>query len=196
MASEVKICNTSLSHLGAYLINSLSDASQEARQCSLLYDDARDKALRDFPWAFAEKVAPLGLLSSVSPTRHDYAYQYPSDCVNARLIYDETDSDDPIPFRVVVKSDLSSKMIITDEAEAILIYTARVTDPNLFDPSFTSTLSWRLAADLAIPLTKNQTLADSMEKRYIAAIAAAQRSDTKESIKKEERFNTFLTARS
>ena len=63
MLSDVKLCNLALSHLGGKArIASLAEASEEARQCALHYEPARDEALRALPWPFASKHKPLAAL--------------------------------------------------------------------------------------------------------------------------------------
>lgn len=54
MASVIEICNRALSNIGnSRSINSLTEASKEAGQCSLHFDSCRDAALADFDWNFA-----------------------------------------------------------------------------------------------------------------------------------------------
>lgn len=54
MASEIEICNIALSRIGnSRSINSMTEASKEANQCSLHYEQCRDAVLSDFPWNFA-----------------------------------------------------------------------------------------------------------------------------------------------
>ena len=56
MASVIEICNRALSNIGnSRSINSLTEASKEAGQCSLHFDACRDAALADFDWNFATK---------------------------------------------------------------------------------------------------------------------------------------------
>ena len=195
MASEIEICNLALSHLGSYTINSLLDASQEARKCKLYYPYARDFVLRNFPWNFAEKRINLAEVSGVTPIGYDYAYQYPSDCLKARKIYNEVSGGNPIDFIINATDDLIDKLIYTNEQAAILIYTAKITDPNLFDSVFINALSYRLASDIAIALTKKANLQQMMLQLYTQYMSMAQTANASESKDTTQYENPFIAAR-
>ena len=111
-----------------------------------------------------------------------YEYGYPQDCLMARLIL-------PLPpnlgtaqplttgtpqgispiartphvrFAVAIDQDASGnnqKVILTNQQQAVLVYTADVNDPNLFDSLFQSALVGRLSARLVIPLSGDKALA-------------------------------------
>lgn len=81
MASVVEICNRALSNIGnSRSINSLTEASKEAGECSLHFEACRDAVLSDFDWNFATKRVALADTSNPPPD-WEYAYQYPSDCL-------------------------------------------------------------------------------------------------------------------
>jgi hypothetical protein len=191
--TEVSICNMALSHLGKYVITALTDDTQEARKCNLYYDFARDFVLRGFPWNFAEKRLALTLLSAVEPTGYDYAYTYPTDCVKARRLYNEVEGGEPIKFVINVNDDLDTKYIYTDEADAILVYTARVEDPTLFDSSFVVALSFYLASLLAGPLGREE-MQMNMLKAYAAYISGSEANNASEGFDNNV-DNPFVAAR-
>ena len=76
--SVVEICNSALVHLGAELISSLSDNSDEARACNQFFSGARDHVLTDANWTFATTQAELSKLSSTPLFKYGYAYQLPT----------------------------------------------------------------------------------------------------------------------
>ncbi len=194
MASEASICNLALSHLGAYTISSLNDPTQEARKCKLYYEVARDYVLRDFSWGFAEKRAALAL-NGDTPTGYDYSYQYPVDCLKAREIYNDISGSEPLDFTVNSAENLTDKAILTDVEEAILIYTAKVTVPDVFDASFIMMLSYYLASLLAIPLTKSQATQQVMLQVYSAYKSRSETASAQENVDTSEVDNAFLKAR-
>ena len=196
MSSEVEICNLALSHIGTKsTIASLTENSNEARQCNLLYVPARDHTLRAHPWKFAQKRVALADLGS-PPQGWLYRYQYPSDCIAAReILPDNKDTDDPVPFEVAVSDDLKSKVILCDKAGAYLRYTARVTDPTLFDPMFVTALSWWLAFLLAKPLTGSETERKAAYEGWARAMTAAWAADSSEREKGMERDAEHIRAR-
>ena len=193
--SEVSICNLALSHLGLFTITALTDNNQEARKCALYFDYGRDFVLRDFPWNFAEKRLSLTEDETIEPIGYDFAYVYPTDCIDARLIYNEVAGGEPIKFVINVNEDLDAKHILTNEEDAILIYTARVEDVTLFDPSFDLAFSYYLASLLAIPLTGDPSKQQAMIQIYSAYMNAAEAANASESESFQEVTNPFIAAR-
>lgn len=195
MASVVEICNLALSHLGAYTINAITDASQEARKCKLFYPVARDTTLRGHPWNFAEKRPYLALVSGADPVGYEYAYEYPSDCHNFREIYNDIEGQKPIKFTITASADLKSKMVLTDQEDAIGIYTGKVEDPNVFDTTSITALSYMLASFLAQPIAKKIGLQKAMLAMYGAYMSSAVVSNASESQDVKEYDNPFIAAR-
>lgn len=174
MTSEIDICNMALSHIGAQSsISDFLEASVEAQQCSLLYAPARDAVLREHAWNFASRRAALADLGAPPPGWR-YRYSLPADCLVARKILSENRSTQKIEFEV------SNFTVLTDQAQAVLAYTARVTDASKFDPMFVVALSWRLAVDLVPPITGSKTIQQTALSIYKNEIAAARAADAAE----------------
>ena len=149
-------------------INSLTESSNEAQQCNLFYNSARDFVLRDTSWQFATKTAVLALRSE-EPLRYVYAYQYPGDCLKVQMVtgdwYLKTQTDvglvsrarfmdDPLQpdpsFPYALQNIDGDKVIVTDLTEAYAVYTKKVVDPTLFDPIFEEALTRYLASKIAV----------------------------------------------
>jgi len=194
MASEVEICNLALSHIGKYHINSLADAQKESIECRLLYPRARDSVLRDHPWNFARKQLTLGELTETY-VNWDYAYQYPVDCLLALEIYNPSGSDDQIPFEIGISADLNSRVILTNHEQAVLIYTAAVTNPNIFDSVFIDAMAYRMAADLALPLRGDPQVQQAMLNLYAGLLGRAQTVNANEQFQDPVDDCSFITAR-
>lgn len=108
--SETEICNRALSRIGTRsTIASLSEASNEAEQCNLIYESTRDEVLSKAFWNFAKRTGTLSLLKSApgTPTNPTgatawssaypappwlYEYAYPSDCLQFRYIIPQIDT--------------------------------------------------------------------------------------------------------
>lgn len=138
------------------------------------------------------------------PQPWQYEYGYPSDCIRARAIlprinyastspsgtvvplttattYDQWGwANGPIPFKIALDLDPSQdndiKVILTNVFQAQLIYTKRVEDPNLWDPSFTNALTCYLAVWFVNALGRN-TEAFRDQIRIANDIVATARSD-------------------
>lgn len=208
MASETQICNLALSHISVGAIESLTEKTKQARECRLLYEPVRDETLRDHPWGFAEKQQALALTTE---TRNGwlYVYGWPSDCIAARSIYDESavihSSDQaqgngggsirPIPFKIGTTTDLSKRVILTDKANAELIYTAKITNANVFDAQFISALSFNLASRLAITLKRDKALRSAMLQEYTFRLGRATFADANEGSKDSDNTSAYTRSR-
>ena len=206
MASEIQICNLALSRLGGYRIQSFNDSSKEARECALHYPLMRDSVLEDHDWDFARKRILVALLYETY-TGWAYAYQYPTDCLTIRKILGEADTVNGISFdeetstpklgqaeyEVISSATLNRRIILTDKADAELVYTARVTDPNMFSSLYIDAAAWRLASDLAIPLKGKPDLQATLVKFYMGTLAKAKASASNQSFEKPD--VSFVEAR-
>lgn len=215
MASVVEIGNLALSHIRAGTINSLTEASVQAQQVSLLYPILRDQVLQDAPWQFARKVQALALRTD-ELFNWVYAYQYPSDCIKIRRLiinFEEINSsvgvrsrfyDPNLAFpgvRDKVKYQIQNvngdKVIAANEMELRAEYTVKVEDPNLFDPQFILGLSHLLAAHLAVPLVGTDLgakLQRDMLSIYRGYIDSATAADLNEQFQ-EQPDSDFITIR-
>lgn len=177
MASVIQICNIALMRIGSSrTINSLSEQSKQADICNVFYESARDAVLSDFDWNFASKRVVLADLGTPS-TDWQFAYRYPTDC--SRIIEIMTPGIRfPAPgmritYEVGADSDGTGKIIYTNQPEAQLLYVGKITDPNMFDSLFSDALSWRLAAELAMPLSASGDLGNKALQMYNAVILSA-----------------------
>jgi len=196
MASEVDICNLALSHIGASAtISSLTEQSEEAFHCNLLYADARDALLRAFPWGFATRHLALSDVGS-PPGNWSYRYSYPNDCLFAREILQTTSGGDPIDFEIALGDAYNAKVILTNQESANLIYTYKATNTLVFDPLFIVALAWRLASEIAMPLTRDEKRMKNAYEMYLSTISEAQTFNANESQIDRNKEASWITGRS
>ncbi len=176
--SQVGICNLALSYLGLSSIASMTEASAEAIQCNMHFDNARDFVLRDYTWNFATKRVTLAESGTITPPAEwAYAYSVPSDCLWARQIV----VGSPMPaaeFALEVVG--TGRVLYTNESPAILQYTARISETTLFDPMFIEALAWKMAAQICMPMTRDKSLMQMAMNMYVNNLAQAQRADANE----------------
>lgn len=149
IASSTDLCNKALSHLGvSQEIASLTDGSKAAQACNRFYAEVIDEVLRAFPWPFATIVQDLALVTTDPTNEWAYSYRYPSDCLMPRRILNGSGNPDTTSTRVVfrVARDAQGRVIWTNQVNAQLEYTQRVTAPEEFDPEFVHAASFLLAA--------------------------------------------------
>lgn len=178
MASEVDIANLALGHLGdTATVASLNppEGSAQAEHCARFYPIARDSLLEMHTWGFATKRTTLALLGSAWP-EWAYCYAQPSDALNLLAVLDPEAASDysvtipqpyaqigtvntgqglytPQPFSAETLDD-GTNVIYTNQENATLRYTAKVTDTTKFSPLFVDALAWYLASMLAGPIIK------------------------------------------
>lgn len=176
MASEVEICNLALGHLGdSATVASIDppEGSAQAEHCQRFYPIARDTLLEMHDWSFATMRARLAQVASPT-TSWRHAYTQPANCLQVRAILPPESIDDyalqyvmagnefyppaagayiPQPFATETLVS-GTKVILTNQENAIARYTARVIDTTKFSNLFTMTLSWHLASLLAGPIIK------------------------------------------
>jgi hypothetical protein len=188
MTSVVDICNIALQKLGASRIVSLTQDTDNARECNLLYEQARDSELRAHPWNFAIKRAQLAA-SGTPAFGYSSAYQLPADCL--RLLP---------PDKHLNFSDLDwqieGRSILTDDTGALDVrYIYRVTDPNQFDASFVELLACRLAEGLCEKITQSNSKGQQIRADKITAMREARRNNAFENSSQEAPEDTWLSVR-
>lgn len=172
MASEVDICNLALSHLGdTATVASLDppEGSIQAEHCARFYPIARDSLLELHPWGFATRRIQLAQLGTGWP-EWDYSYAQPADALNIIAVLPPDATDDysqglsnvplaaggsyvPKAFSCEIDSN-GADVIYSDQEDAVLRYTALVSDTTKFSPLFVMALSWHLASMLAGTIIK------------------------------------------
>jgi hypothetical protein len=170
MASEVDICNLALSHLGDDATVASIDppeGSAQAEHCARFYPVARDMLLEMHAWNFATRRATLAMLDDEG-IQWTYTYEQPADCLRVLALMHVNASNDlavpavnhtgralTIPQDFVCEINaVGTKVIYTNQEEAMARFTAFVTDTTRFSPLFVAALSWKLAAMLAGPVIK------------------------------------------
>ena len=128
-----------------------------------------------------------------------YEYAYPADCLKARYIIPQLPntgtSTPPLtsapnvnvvwggykgpPIRFFVGSDTNSSgnditVILTNQPQAMMVYTRQMTNPDLFDAQFQEALVASLAAKLVPPLNLNLALMKGQIQLAEAIIAQAR----------------------
>lgn len=198
MSSEVQIARLALQHLGdRYDITSLNEASPEAEQVQLVFQNVRDMVLREHPWKFARKYASPAQLSGDAPGNWDYMFLYPSDALRIiRIVNPLGDNQPPIRFETARNSS-DAHVILCNESEPTLEYTQQITDPQKFDPQFITALSYRIAQYIAMPITGDRSIMSDMKSLADIEVGKAQASDANEGFEAVRPAEaTWISARS
>lgn len=221
--TAVNICNQALSLVGARAeIVTLGDASKEAKVCNLWYDNARQTLLRCAHWGFARKQAALVAVPDAATTTSidpwQYIYTYPTDCLKLRYTFTPgpAASNATIPptealqgwgqasranrfllttYLTNAMSPVMHKGILSNVASAIGVYTADITNVDLFDPLFEDALVNALAAIMVIPMTGNAGMKSTFEQLATMAINQARAVDGNEAMPSTEHIPDWIATR-
>lgn len=186
MTAPVDICNIALSRIGGESITSIDEGTRQARLCQIHYDPSLNAELRGHPWNFATKRVSLALNVAVPVYEYSNQFSLPDDWLRViRINEDEVCND----YRV------EGRKLLTNNTVVYLEYIAKVTDPNQMDAQFIDVFAQRLAAEVAYPLTKNQTITDGAWKVYNQKIRLARGMDAQEGTPRNIEADLWLGSR-
>jgi hypothetical protein len=199
LATPVDIANLALSHIGARSqIVSISppDGTVESGYCARFYPLVRRELLEMQPWTFASKRVALSQVTNPS-TVWMYAYALPADCIRARRVlplalieaysvalssYEETYPNEVVNTvfteRASARFEVEGDILLTNEPDAVLLYTREITDSNKFSPRFVTAAGMLLASYLAGPIIKGVDGARAAAQWREAATQYAQEAAT------------------
>ncbi|MEE9598142.1 MAG: hypothetical protein V3V96_15330 [Acidiferrobacterales bacterium] len=207
--SKTRIANMALSHIGAgHTIEDLDgEVSEEASAVRLWYDYSRLQVLQAFNWGFARTRTTLTTHAEDPPSGvWDYRYQYPDHCAAIRAIENpagtvvltqvgDANEGNAIPYTVELDATRTNKTVLTNLAEASVVFTWDLEQENLFSPMFVSTLSHLLAHYIAFTITGKLSVQDRQLRIYSAMIGAAPAADANESVEAPPRDASWIRGR-
>lgn len=179
--------------------------TKEALELAQAFETTRDRVLQSAPWPFAKKVVELQK-TGATPIKWAYRYQYPGDCLAVRHIFPDIGAGtSPASFRQALKEiktpyelaldETDSLTICTDLDAAVLEYTKRVTNPLLFDATFSSAFAWALASEVALPLAKTIDHARNANAAYEKLVAEAITKALNEEVREDPPDSEFVRVR-
>jgi len=183
--SAVDVSNNALQRVGAARITSLTDATPEARACSLAFDATRRSALRRYPWNFAIKRAQPAPDTETPLFDFDYQFTLPADCL--RVLRPNTPSLD---------WKIEGNKLLTNDGNTIdLRYVADIEDVAAWDSAFYEVFAAALALRLRERLTQSNAKMGPLKDEYKDAVSEARRADAFESGPDEPPEDDWLMAR-
>jgi hypothetical protein len=187
-----------LSHIGAKarVENFETEISPEARELNRWYDFARQQSLEAYNWKFARKRLALALHEEDPPAQWVYRYQWPSDCIAIRRIWNPVGEDAPaVPYEVETSTEGTSLSILTNMEDAVAIYTWDQKTTSLFSLFFISVLSRLLASFISPSLTGNQKITQEQVNAYFSLIRSASSNDGNQQVEGEPRDASWIADR-
>jgi len=197
MASQVDIYNLALGNIGSSdTVASLEERSKQRIVCSQFWDTARDTVLADFDWPFATRRETLAQMPETT-SNWLYTYQYPTDCLRAQylVVPGQRVPDEKNQARFDTGYGAGGQVLFADIEAAQLVYVCRVEDTGRFPPMFVQALSWKLAAQIAMPLTATRTIVETAMQMYDLEVQKAWAAAFNEGNQSTTYASEYITAR-
>lgn len=181
--SQTEIVNTALQLIAAQSrITALNDGTAAANAASVIYAPTVYLMMREIEPAFARFTAPLALSAAVTPVvPWGFEYLYPVDMVRLRQVRPAAgsyDVNDPQPVRANVAFDIiasvNTKVILTNQVNALAVYTSATVPEVQWDAVFCDALSRRLANPLAMALSGRPDFAREILEQSARVAATAE----------------------
>jgi hypothetical protein len=196
--TEVQAANGALAHCKHPPIASLTEKRAAATACRTRFADTRDALLREYPFNFSTGwVTPaMHLVPSRGPLKN--RFPLPEDCLGVRFVQDlatdewavEASTNDP------AEPPLLAGMLVTNTAAPLICYSRRIENVTLWDALFLQVFELMLGARIAPLITRNTSLAESLEARALAMLRPTKRADAQEKARTEiPRDTSWLAAR-
>jgi hypothetical protein len=185
-ALQAAVVNETLEAIAAQTtITDLNDGSSTGNAAGVIYEPIVQMLLRQLDPDFARKRAPLAVATTVPVPPYAFEYAYPDDCLRSRQVAPAPANYDPLdpqPIRWAVAFDtvsgVDTKVILTNLADAALVYTSSEPTEAQWDPTFREAVVERLAVPLAMALAGRPDFAKAvLEEAMATAGMAAQRDD-------------------
>lgn len=170
-ASDTEVVNSALIKLGAEPISDLQDEVKAARFARVVYPRLRKEVITSHPWNFAYERRVLSASAAAPAFGYDYKYPIPADILRVFFINEQDYSSD---WKV------EGKFILTDLSSLKIEGVRDVTDTSKWTATFDEVMAFRIAWDLAYPLTQSIPLRDAMKKDYLDMLGQARSFDAQE----------------
>ena len=180
-AQQAAVVNQALELIAAQTtISDLNDGSTLGNAAGVIYTPLVQMLLRQLDPDFARKTAALVVATGTPVIPYAYEYTYPADCLRTRQVRPPAsgvgalaDPFDPLPVYWAVGFDQNSKVILTNQVNAYLVYTTSSVTEAFWDAFFVQSVVGRLAMPLSMAGAGRPDFARALleEAQSIAAMA-------------------------
>lgn len=195
--SKLGVINTALGRIGQVKIASLTEDSTAAIQAAIIWDDVVQEILEAADWSFAKTRIALSQNATSPVQGYDYAYTLPPDFLklcrarqNDPSVYPDGvypgDADldgniiiGGIKFGYIIEALPDGTLCLFSDydnaaGDMYINYIKNEANPARWTAQFATTVSYKLAADLAIVLTESVNKMEKMTLLYDRAIISAK----------------------
>lgn len=160
MASKVQIANMALVKLGVNPIVSFSDNTDAGKKINLVYDDIVDEVISEGAWASATTRATLARTTNTPEYEYTYEFQLPTNPQVLRVLQINETLPGEYDYRI------EGDKLLANTSSIKIKYIGTLSDSQDYGPYLKKAIEFRLAAELAYPLTGDRGLADRLMQRY------------------------------
>lgn len=160
MASKVQICNLALIKIGESIITSLTDNTERAKACNIIFDDMADEVMSEGPWTSAVARAKLNQLSDTPNHGFSYQYQLPTDPYCLKVLRIDEDLDGLYEYKI------EGSKLLTDLTSVNIEYIGRIEDTEQYDVDLKKAIISRLAAELSYRFTGSASVTEKLIQEY------------------------------
>jgi len=154
--TKLTICSDAMIMLGASVISSFSEGTDEAQVADRLYDDIRDTLIMQYSYSWSVKKVKLARLVDTPINEWKYRYTLPGDILGNPKALFTTGSVGAVPVR---DFEIYGADVNTNYESVWIDYQYRP-EPAFFPPYFVNLLKHALAAAFAEPITDQIQKAD------------------------------------
>lgn len=173
--TDIDICNQALGWLGAKRITAFDEGTNEAQLCADNYVPLRDACLEERAWTFADVSE---ILEDPVPGGWDSGenlYALPAGVIRVYRVYQRVDLQTPVQLEGWRRE--GSNIAARYSGTIYMRATVQVEDPDEWTPAFRQVVAARLAADLAMPITRSRKMQEDMFNLYNTKLNSAAATD-------------------
>ena len=170
--TKLTICNDALIMIGANELTSFADGTDAAKICDRLYDNVKDQVLSAYPWTFSLKKVQLSRLVDAPNSEWSYAYQIPGDALGNGIKAVRATSAVSAPLST--DWEIQGNQLLTDLSAVWCDYQYQVAE-SAMPTYFVLLLKNAVAAEIALPMTGSQSMADRFEVRTYGSASENRR---------------------
>jgi len=173
--TDIDICNQALGWLGAKRITSFNDGTNESQLCSDNYEPLRDACLEERAWTFADTSIILDNATPGGWDNGEYLYALPSNILRVYRVYRRVDTRNPVQLEGWHRE--GDSVSARYSAPIYVRATIQVIDPDDWTAAFVQVVAARLAADLAMPITRSRKMQEDMWSLFQTKLDSAAATD-------------------
>lgn len=177
ISTSTELANLALAHIGKVPIDDIDDNTESAEICKAFYPIVRQIFLRQSKLHISRKEVALALAAGETSNVYTYVYGVPADIMFPIKIWNGDTSAAPIIYEINTHSSLTSSVLKTDYADAILIYAVDITNLTRYSADDVLAMSFLFASFIAMPLKVDKELKVLAQNDYIVALSVAIAND-------------------